>query len=83
MFVVFYGSWNRAPMEPGGHQVTVVPQQRVEFTGHWETFAERFAGRRRLMRSQRATHRPSGTAQGPGGSTYVTDDTGARFLFLG
>ena len=74
MFVAFYGSWNRAPMEPRGHQVTVVLQQRAEFSGHWEMFTECFAGRRRLMRSQRATHRPSGITQGPDGSAYVTDD---------
>ena len=43
VFVVFHGSWNRAPPEQGGYQVAFAPRADGEFTGRDETFAAGFA----------------------------------------
>ena len=77
-FVVFHGSWNRAPLEQGGYQVAFAPRIDGEFTGEWETFAEGFAVLDPLMAPQDAIYRPVGIAQGPDGSVYLTDDVGGR-----
>jgi glucose/arabinose dehydrogenase len=78
VFVVFHGSWNRAPLEQGGYQVAFAPRENGEFTGNWETFADGFTGVTPLMAPQDAVHRPVGIAQGPDGSVFVTDDVGGR-----
>ena len=78
VFVVFHGSWNRAPLAQGGYQVAFAPRIGDTFTGDWETFADGFAGTSPLMRPRDATHRPSGIAQGPDGSIYIADDVGGR-----
>ena len=86
VFVVFHGSWNRAPLEQGGYQVAFASRASDEFTGDWETFADGFKGATRLMAPQDATHRPVGIAQGPDGSVFVTDDVGGRIwriLYIG
>ncbi len=78
-FVVFHGSWNRAPLEQGGYQVAFAPRSNGEFTGEWETFADGFAAASPPLMSPRdAAHRPAGIAQGPDGSLYVTDDAAGR-----
>ena len=77
-FVVFHGSWNRAPMEQQGYQVAFAPRRNGEFTGEWETFADGFAGVSPLVDPRDAAHRPAGIGQGPDGSVYVTDDAGGR-----
>ena len=73
-FVVFHGSWNRAPLAQGGFQVAFAPMVNGEFTGTYETFAGGFAGADPLMQPQSAEHRPVGIAEGPDGSLYVSDD---------
>ena len=78
VFVVFHGSWNRAPLEQGGYQVAFAPRAGGAFVGDWETFADGFAVTSPLMSPGEAVHRPSGIAQGPDGSIYVTDDVGGR-----
>ena len=78
VFVVFHGSWNRAPLEQGGYQVAFARRAGGEFTGDWETFADGFAVTSPLMSPGDAVHRPSGIAQGSDGSIYVTDDVGGR-----
>ena len=78
VFVVFHGSWNRAPLEQGGYQVAFAPRVNGEFTGDWQTFADGFKGATTLMAPQDAPHRPVGIAQGPDGSVFVTDDAGGR-----
>jgi glucose/arabinose dehydrogenase len=74
-FVVFHGSWNRAPEPQKGFMVAFVPFKNGKPSGDWEIFAEGFAGGPDLVASGRAKHRPCGIAQGPDGSVYVSDDT--------
>ena len=78
VFVLFHGSWNRAPLEQGGYQVAFAPSENGQFTGDWQTFADGFKGAEPLMAPQDAVHRPAGIAQGPDGSVYITDDVGGR-----
>lgn len=77
-FVVFHGSWNRAPLQQGGYQVAFAPRENGEFTGRYETFAGGFAVTSPLLSPQDAVHRPVGIAQGPDGSLYVTADVGGK-----
>jgi glucose/arabinose dehydrogenase len=74
-FVVFHGSWNRAPEPQKGFMVAFVPFKNGKPSGDWEIFADGFAGGPDLVASGRAKHRPCGIAQGPDGSVYVSDDT--------
>jgi glucose/arabinose dehydrogenase len=74
-FVVFHGSWNRAPEPQKGFLVAFVPFKNGKPSGEWEVFADGFAGGPEQVASGRAKHRPCGIAQGPDGSIYVSDDT--------
>jgi glucose/arabinose dehydrogenase len=74
-FVVFHGSWNRAPEPQKGFLVAFVPFKNGKPSGDWEIFADGFAGGPQQVASGRAIHRPCGIAQGPDGSIYVSDDT--------
>jgi len=75
-FIAFHGSWNRAPLPQGGYNVVFQPFENGEPAGDWEVFADGFAGGTKGPRD--AEHRPSGLAQAPDGSIYVTDDRGGR-----
>ena len=60
-FIVFHGSWNRAPLPQGGYNVVFVPFTGAEpTTGDYEIFADGFAGQVPLMERDDATYRPSG-----------------------
>jgi glucose/arabinose dehydrogenase len=74
-FVVFHGSWNRAPEPQAGYFVVFVPFKDGKPVGNWEVFADGFSGGAQFTASGRAKHRPCGIAQSPDGSIYVTDDT--------
>jgi glucose/arabinose dehydrogenase len=74
-FVVFHGSWNRAPEPQKGFLVAFLPMNNGKPTGEWEVFADGFAGGPDQVASGRAKHRPCGIAQGPDGSVYVSDDS--------
>jgi glucose/arabinose dehydrogenase len=78
-FIAFHGSWNRAPGPQGGYQVAFVPftngSPNVQ-PGQYETFANGFAGGQ--LQPDQAAHRPTGLAQGPDGSLYITDDKAGR-----
>jgi glucose/arabinose dehydrogenase len=76
LFVAFHGSWNRAPLPQQGYNVVFVPFAGGHAAGTWRVFAEGFPGA--TVSPQGAAHRPSGLAQGPDGSLYVTDDRGGR-----
>ena len=73
-FIAFHGSWNRAPEPQKGYLVAFVPFRNGKPSGDWEIFADDFAGGDEFMSPNKAKHRPTGLAQGPDGSLYVTDD---------
>lgn len=75
-FIAFHGSWNRPANDHGGYNVTFVPLRRGRSAGAYEVFADGFAGPEKSP--QGARHRPTGLAQGPDGSLYVSDDKGGR-----
>jgi glucose/arabinose dehydrogenase len=75
-FIAFHGSWNRAPLPQGGYNVVFVPFVDGRPRGDYEVFADGFAGED--VSPGGAAHRPSGVAQGPDGSVYVTDDRSGR-----
>jgi glucose/arabinose dehydrogenase len=72
-FIAFHGSWNRAPLPNAGFRVTFVPATNGRIGRAYETFADGFA-----PDVTKPEHRPTGLAQGPDGSLYVTDDRGGR-----
>ncbi|MGE3276527.1 MAG: sorbosone dehydrogenase family protein [Vicinamibacterales bacterium] len=69
-FVAFHGSWNRAPEPQAGYNVMFVPFKGNTPSGKPEVFAEGFAA---TKDPRNAEHRPTGLAQGPDGSLYVSD----------
>lgn len=77
-FIAFHGSWNRAPLPQGGYKVVFVPFVGGRPAHAWEVFAEGFTGQDPLMNPSDARHRPTGLAQGPDGSLYISDDQGGR-----
>ena len=68
-FVVFHGSWNRAPLPQQGFRVVFQPLHEGKADGAYETFAEGF---------QAINGRPTGIAQAPDGALYISDDLGGR-----
>jgi glucose/arabinose dehydrogenase len=71
-FIAFHGSWNRAPLPQEGANVVFVPLAG-ELSTEWEVFAEGQGDW-----AQTREHRPTGLAQGPDGSLYISDDAGGR-----
>jgi glucose/arabinose dehydrogenase len=79
-FIAFHGSWNRAPEPQAGFNVVFQPLNGDKAAGAYEVFADGFAPNVGTGRANAASgaHRPTGLAQGPDGSLYVTDDVGGR-----
>ncbi len=78
-FVVFHGSWNRAPLPQEGYLVAFVPMdEKGAITGRPIVFADGFKGREPLHSPRRAAFRPSGIAVGPDGALYVCEDKTGR-----
>jgi glucose/arabinose dehydrogenase len=78
-FIAFHGSWNRAPEPQAGYRVVFQPLNGEATSGEFETFASGFAAvPDSLIQPGTAKHRPTGLAQGPDGSLFVTDDMGGR-----
>ena len=75
-FIAFHGSWNRDTQD--GYSVVFVPMSGAEVAGPWEVFADHFEGPVPISSPADAAHRPSGLAQGPDGSLYISDDVGGR-----
>jgi glucose/arabinose dehydrogenase len=75
-FIAFHGSWNREVQD--GYSVVFVPLANGKPSGQWEIFADDFEGPKAITSPADAAHRPSGLAQGPDGSLYVSDDVGGR-----
>ncbi len=77
-FVAFHGSWNRFPLPQGGFRVVFLPMKGDKAAGtDFENFAVGFADEGGKPTAQ-GLHRPTGLAQGPDGSLYVSDDNGGR-----
>ncbi|MBW8768173.1 MAG: PQQ-dependent sugar dehydrogenase [Gemmatimonadetes bacterium] len=78
-FIAFHGSWNRAPDPQAGYRVVFQPLANGATSGDYETFANGFAAvPDSQLQPGTAKHRPTGLAQGPEGSLFVTDDMGGR-----
>lgn len=75
-FVAFHGSWNRSPLPQAGFRVVFAPFRFNRPVGSFTTFADGFNPTPAAGRAPPGTHRPTGLAQGPDGSLYITDDTG-------
>lgn len=85
-FIAFHGSTIRAPYPQGGYFVAFVPFQDGKPSGPWEVFADGFAGVDTIVYTSDARYRPSGLAQGPDGSIYVTESEKGkvwRIMFKG
>lgn len=65
-FLAFHGSWNRAPAPQEGYRVVFIPFKGGSPTGEWQDFA--------LPTGAATSIRPTGLAQGPDGSLYISDD---------
>ena len=79
-FIAFHGSWNRAPEKQEGYYVAFVPFTNGKPSGDWEIFADGFDGKDEIYSPEDAAHRPTGLAQGPDGSLYVSDDAGGALF---
>jgi len=77
-FIAFHGSWNRAPLPQQGYKVVFVPFDGDDPAGDYETFADGFAGSDSLLAPNQAEYRPSGLAEGPNGTLYITDSVEGR-----
>ena len=77
-FIVFHGSWNRAPMPQDGYNVTFQPFSGGKVSGNYEVFASGFPGKAPLMNPGDAVARPDGVAEGPDGSLYIGDSQKGR-----
>jgi len=77
-FVAFHGSWNRAPLSQKGFYVAFVPFVNGLPSGDMEIFADGFSGVKVVDGNNEALHRPTGLAQGPDGSIYVSDSMEGR-----
>ena len=78
VFVVFHGSWNRAPLPQGGYNVVFVPFVDDMPGEDWEVFADGFEGHEVLEDPNDAVHRPTGIEQGPDGEIYVSSTVSGR-----
>jgi glucose/arabinose dehydrogenase/mono/diheme cytochrome c family protein len=75
-FIVFHGSWNRAPLPQGGYNIVFQPLADGKATGPYVIFADGFAGAHK--EPGRAAFRPTGVAEAPDGSLFVSDDVHGR-----
>ena len=77
VFVSFHGSWNRAPLPQAGYRVVFLSFKDGK-PGVYQTFADGFAGKSRIVTSNDARYRPMGLAEGPHGSLYIGDTQHGR-----
>jgi glucose/arabinose dehydrogenase len=74
-FIAFHGSAFRRPLPEDGYEVVFLHFKDGQATDY-APFASGFAGP--MQTPTAALHRPTGLAQGPDGSLYLTDDKGGR-----
>ncbi|NUO62886.1 MAG: hypothetical protein HOQ11_00655 [Gemmatimonadaceae bacterium] len=78
-FIVFHGSWNRAPEQQAPSRVVFQPLDGGKAHGDMEIFIDDFAQvPADQVQPGTVKHRAVGIAQGPDGSLYVSDDLGGR-----
>jgi glucose/arabinose dehydrogenase len=75
-FIAFHGSWNRDPEPQAGYNVVFTRMDNGKPAKEFEVFADGFAGETKQPRG--AMYRPTGLAQGPDGSLYISDDVKGR-----
>jgi len=75
-FIAFHGSWNRDPEPQAGYNVVFTRMDNAKPAKEFEVFADGFAGETKQPRG--AMYRPTGLAQGPDGSLYISDDVKGR-----
>ena len=75
-FIAFHGSWNRDPEPQAGYSVVFNRMVDGRPTRDFDVFADGFAGDNKQPRG--AIYRPTGLAQGPDGSLYISDDAKGR-----
>src|SRR6185503_3086689 len=77
-FIVFHGSWNRAPLPAGGYRVVYQTMTHGRATGDFETVVDGFIdadGKPTALGG-----RPMGLAQGQNGELYLSDDGKGRIF---
>jgi glucose/arabinose dehydrogenase len=75
-FVVFHGSWNRAPLPQQGFKVVFQPMAKGRAVGVFETIVDGF-----IDADGKPTElggRPTGLTQGKNGELYLSDDSKGR-----
>jgi len=77
-FVVFHGSWNRAPLPQEGYKIVFRPFENGRPAPDWEVFADGFKGADVLENPADAVHRPMSIAQGAEGELYVSSTVSGR-----
>ena len=75
-FLAFHGSWNRAPEPQGGYAVVFQPLKDGKAAGAFLVFADGFAGE--FKEPGQAAFRPTGLAEAPDGTLYISDDVHGR-----
>ena len=78
-FVVFHGSWNRAPLPQEGYKVVFVPFDENGLpNGDWFTVLDGFKGADILYSPDDAAHRPTAITEGNDGELYVSSTISGR-----
>jgi len=75
-FIVFHGSWNRAPLPQQGFKVVFQPMANGRASGAYETFVDGFIDAE--GKPTELGGRPTGMAQGRQGELYLSDDSKGR-----
>ncbi len=78
MFIVWHGSWNKAPLPQDGYSVIFVPFRAGVPGNDWQYFANKFKGERLLENPADAAHRPTGIAEGANGEIYISSTVSGR-----
>ena len=74
-FIVFHGSWNRAPLPQQGFKVVFQPMANGRATGDFEVVVDGFYAD---GQPTELGGRPMALAQGPRGELYLSDDSRGR-----
>jgi glucose/arabinose dehydrogenase len=77
-FIVFHGSWNRAPLPQAGYNIVFVPFDGSTPGPDFEVFADGFEGVDVLGNPGDAVHRPTGIAEGMDGEIYISSTVSGR-----